>query len=121
MKRVLAVVLLSVLYCGEAYSGFIRYSQWTGFSPTDRAIYIAGVIDGLTGIAHGDYSARMAKHFEACIVKAQFTSQDIADNVLGYARGKPELHTKEVPYITVSYLWALCGDMPGNTEIHPKD
>jgi len=93
-----AVVLIALLVSPAARAEYMTYQKWSGMPEIYRTAYIAGVHD--SGL-HGK-----------CTQTSGMTDRQLAENVLNFAKSKPEYHTGSVLSALVAYLIAACGNPP---------
>jgi hypothetical protein len=112
--RTVGVLIALALISSPALADFFTFQQWAAMSELDRAVYIAGVFDSLVAPG-GDDEQRVRAirvHYSQCIGEAHMTARQLSENVLNYAKGRPEFHTGPVQDPLLNYLIAACGALP---------
>lgn len=113
MLRFLAVLFVSVAFWVQpAKAVFYSYSEWAALPEGLRTIYMSGAFDSLVTFANTPAGARGAMHYRNCVRDAQMTNDQLASNILNYAKDKPALHTKRATVAMLDYLVAACGLPP---------
>src|SRR3954452_142672 len=108
----LALILTSIMFSYEASSDFFSYATWAALPAHSRSLYIAGLIDGLMDgpiLVPSPSSVAIARHFYSCLSKANLTNNQLAENVLDYARSRPQFHGGLVVFPMIDYLKEVCG------------
>lgn len=103
-----AVVVFATLP-SMASASFFTFQEWAAMGPQQRAMYISGAYDTLTGIASNDADVRRVRHQVACLAKSKMNNSQLATNVLEFAKDKPKLQTGPVVGVLLEYLFAACG------------
>jgi len=80
----LALLLTSIMSFREASAAYLTYAEWAALPAPSRALYIAGLFDGLTTIATDDWEP-ITRHYDKCIEKAKLTNDQL-ENVLAYGQ-----------------------------------
>jgi hypothetical protein len=107
----LTLLLTSIMFFCEASAAYLTYAEWAALPAPSRALYIAGLFDGLTTIATNDWEP-ISRHYDRCIEKAKLTNDELAENVLAYGRSRPQFHAKPVAGAMINHLVELCGTPP---------
>jgi hypothetical protein len=107
----LALILTSIMFFREASAAYFTYAEWAALPAPSRALYIAGLFDGLTTIATDDWKT-ITRHYDTCMDKAKLTNDQLAENVLAYARSRPQFHATPVAGAMINYLIEVCGTPP---------
>jgi len=114
-----AVVLIALLVSPAARAEYMTYQKWSGMPETYRTAYIAGVHDsGLHGYDSdmtfilNEQPGKYSEHYYKCTQTSGMTDRQLAENVLNFAKSKPEYHTGSVLSALVAYLIAACGNPP---------
>jgi hypothetical protein len=112
-----AVVLIALLVSSAAQSYYATYQQWLAMSEGGRSAYIIGAFDGYLYddsqfFVSEQWQRDATFHYEMCLSKARMTSDQLAANVMNFARDKPDLHTQPVQHVLMNYLFAACGTAP---------
>src|SRR3954447_9826909 len=107
----LTLLLTSIMFFREASAAYLTYAEWAALPAPSRALYIAGVFDGLTTIATDDWEP-ITRHYDRCIEKAKLTNDQLAENVLAYEQSRPQFHAKPVAGAMISHLIEVCGTPP---------
>ena len=89
-SSILAAMLLAAAANFSAFSEFYTYSRWEALPTAQRAAYIAGAFDSLVGYGETDADQKTNVHYNNCIRRAQINNGQLAENVLAYARARPE-------------------------------
>jgi hypothetical protein len=105
MIRGTVAVLIALLVSSAAQANYFTYQEWLAKPAIVRAAYIAGALDSLVNYT----DPRIAMHYNNCIARAEMRSDQLADNVLNYARDKPSMQTGSVQHVLLDYLIAACG------------
>jgi hypothetical protein len=109
--RFFAIVLLLLVTPAHAQSVYLNYGQWEQL-PTDlRWIYVAGAFDALSVVTVPE-GLNAAMYYNQCVTKAGLSTQQLADNMKGYAGPQPDLQAKPVPIVLMHYLLSFCGRPP---------
>jgi len=106
-----ALILTSMVFFSEASAAYLTYAEWDSLPAPSRALYIAGLFDGLTTIATNDWEP-ITRHYDRCIEKAKLTNDQLAENVLAYGQSRPQFHAKPVAGAMINYLVEVCGTPP---------
>jgi len=104
----LATAISPVANAGQFYS----YRQWVALDDALRSVYIAGVFDSLLGIVKDRNDVPVTKHYDDCITRANMTNGQLADNVIAFVKGRPELQERSVSGALMNYLIVYCGPPP---------
>ena len=72
----------------------------------------AGAFDSLTSFGTGADQVGISRHYETCVRNAKMDLSQLTQNVIRFARDKPELHTGSVQLALLRYLIAACGQPP---------
>lgn len=104
----LAVALLTTLAV-PAGASFFSFQEWAAMRPQQRAMYIAGAYDTVTGLASNDADVRRVRHQVTCMANSRMNNNQLAANVLEFAKTKPKLQTGPVVGALLEYLFAACG------------
>ena len=107
----LALILTLMLFFREASAAYLTYAEWAALPAPSRALYIAGVFDGLTTIATDDWEP-ITRHYDRCIEKAKLTNDQLAENVLTYGQSRPQFYAKPVAGAMINHLVEVCGTPP---------
>jgi hypothetical protein len=91
----LVMILTSMMFFREASAAYVTYAEWAALPASSRALYIAGLFDGLTTIATDDWEP-ITRHYDRCIEKAKLTNDQLAENVLTYGQSRPQFYAKPV-------------------------
>jgi hypothetical protein len=105
------LILASMVFFREASAAYLTYAEWDSLPAPTRALYIAGLFDGLTTIATNDWEP-ITRHYDKCIEKAKLTNDQLAENVLAYGHSRPQFHAKPVAGAMINYLVEVCGAPP---------
>jgi hypothetical protein len=104
------MLIVMLLACGiaTAHAGFYTYSTWASLAPAARAAYIAGAYDSFVGFGT-EKDMKRIDHYNDCVARSQMNHFQLADNVLAYAKTRPEIQAHTVMRPLLAYLEALCG------------
>ena len=72
-----------------------------------RETYIAGAFDALTSFGTSEPEVEVSR--QLCVRNAKMELSQLTQNVVRFARDKPELHTSSVQLALLRYLIAACG------------
>ena len=111
MLRLICAFLIATSAVASA-GQFYSYPQWVAMDGPFRAIYIAGVFDSVLGIVRDRSDVPATKHYDDCISRANMTNGKLADNVIAFAKTRPELQERGVPAALINYLVTFCGAPP---------
>ena len=95
-------------------ANFYTYAEWLALNRTERETYLAGAFDSLTSFGTGADEVGISRHYETCVRNAKMDLSQLTQNVIRFARDKPELHTGSVQLALLRYLIAACGQPPAN-------
>ena len=118
----LTLLLTSMMFFREASAAYLTYAEWATLPAPSRALYIAGLFDGLTTIATDDWEP-ITRHYDRCIEKAKLTNDQLAESLLAYGQSRPQFHAKPVAGAMINYLVEVCGTPPqagGASPAAPK-
>ena len=110
MKSTMAAVMLIVL-TAPASANFYTLQEWSALSRTLRDNYIAGAFDSMITVGSDD-SEQVAVHYRNCVKGAKMSLDQLSDNVLRFAKSKPEVQAGPVQTALVRYLISACGEPP---------
>jgi hypothetical protein len=102
--------LIGSFECADAT--YFNYEQWEALPQDLQTFYIAGAVDSLITYARSAQELQKNKWYESCLMKAQMTDTQLAQNVRNYGAAHPEVQTQLVQYALVAYLMAACGSPP---------
>jgi hypothetical protein len=105
-----ALILLGPL--APVRANFYAYQEWVALNRAEREIYLAGAFDSLTSFGTGADEVGISHHYETCVRNAKMDLSQLTQNVIRFARDKPELHTGSVQLALLRYLIAACGQPP---------
>lgn len=112
MRLVLGCAILLVL-TGIAlaqFLNFVNYTQWDRLNEDDRAMYMAGAFDSLTGFSSGGVAGPL--HYSRCV--RPMTLRQLSENVRVFAFARPSLQNGTVQAALGTYLIERCGTPPQN-------
>jgi hypothetical protein len=104
--------LIAVLVSSAAQSNYVTYQKWLALNEISRTAYISGAYDSLVTFVESEQAGRNSLHYRTCIDTSKMTNFQLAENVLIFAKDKPELHTGSVQGALIKYLNAACGEPP---------
>jgi hypothetical protein len=88
--------IISLGSLGPTRANFYTYEEWVLLERVQRETYIAGAFDALTSFGTGEQEVEVSRHHELCVRNAKMDLSQLTQNVLRFARDKPELHTSSV-------------------------
>jgi hypothetical protein len=109
--RFFAIVLFLLVTPAHAQTLYLNYGQWEQLPEGLRWIYVAGAFDAISVITEPE-GLKAAMYYNQCVAKAGLSTQQLADNMKGYAGPQPDLQSKPVPFVLMYYLISLCGRPP---------
>ena len=112
-----AAVVALVITVASAQAAFFTYAEFEQMPAQHRALYIAGVFDAYVGTYMFDPAATQTQqHRMKCIGKTKMNNTQLADNVIAFARSRPDLQTgQDVLGALYSYLAVACPE-PAKTN-----
>jgi|SRR5262245_1121466 len=111
MLRLICSLLIAISTVANA-GQFYSYPQWEALDETHRAVYIAGLFDGLLGIVRDQDALPATKHYDDCITRANMSNGELADNVIAFVKTRPDLQRRSVSGALINYLVTFCGAPP---------
>jgi hypothetical protein len=90
-------------------AGFYKYSLWEAMPVGARAAYIAGAYDSFVTFAQTEEDQTMSVHYINCVRQSKMNIHQLADNVIAFAKTRPEMQAWPLQIPMASYLNALCG------------
>ena len=134
MRRGICLVVF-LLFCSVARAEdfsfiWLTYAQWERLSADDRAAYLAGAFDSLTGFGNGgagrvadafdslmgfanaDAGRKVAVHYSKCMRNAGMSLGQFSEKVLAFGLSRPDLQGTTVQRVLINYLIGLCGTPP---------
>jgi hypothetical protein len=106
------LIVLAALWVQPASAVFFNYSEWAALPEGPRAFYMSGAFDSLVTFADSPDGAVAGRHYQTCVAKSGMNNDQLARNILNYAKDKPALHTKRATHAMLDYLVAACGLPP---------
>jgi hypothetical protein len=103
--------IVVIALASPASATFYTYAQWSALPEYGRAMYIAGLYDGLVSIFRPE-DHWIASHYRQCIGDAKMTNGQLAENIRAYASARPNLQGQPVTGAFIAYLIQLCGKPP---------
>ena len=113
MKRVLTLVVLMAL-TSPAAANFYTLQEWSQLNRAQRENYIAGAFDSMITVGSGEESEKVALHYRDCVKGARMALSQLTDNVLRFAKSRPDVQTGPVQTALVRYLVSACGEPPAS-------
>jgi hypothetical protein len=111
MRFVIAGIIVLGLVA-PTRANFYTYQEWVALNRAERETYLAGAFDSLTSFGTGADEVGISHHYETCVRNAKMDLSQLTQNVIRFARDKPELHTGSVQLALLRYLIAACGQPP---------
>jgi hypothetical protein len=108
--RVVLAAVFSGLLMSSALANFYTLQEWSALNPSLRENYIAGAFDSLITVGTGEDSDTVAVHYRNCVKGAHMSLSQLSDNVLRFAKSKPEVQAGPVQTALVRYLISACGE-----------
>jgi hypothetical protein len=109
--RFFTITLFLLMTPAHAQNLYLNYGQWEQLPAEFRWLYVAGAFDALSVVTVPE-GLNAAIHYSQCVAKAGLSTQQLADNMKGYAGLQPDLQSKPVPIVLTYYLISLCGRPP---------
>jgi hypothetical protein len=111
------VILLAATAIAHG-GAFFKYSQWERLPEEAREMYLAGAFDTIVGIADVESpgSLKRSYHYQDCLNKSDMNLQQLTQNVIAFARARPELQGTWTQIALGQYLNTLCGLPPDGSR-----
>jgi len=110
--RFAIAALIALELLAPARANFYTYQEWLALNRAERETYLAGAFDSLTSFGTGADEVGISHHYETCVRNGKMDLSQLTQNVIRFARDKPELHTGSVQLALLRYLIAACGQPP---------
>lgn len=108
-----ALTVAVIVWSGHAVADYFTYSDWAELPKAARAYYMTGVFDALTGVVNSPRD-KYQRHYAECIASQHMGNIELSDNLFAYGSTRPEIQRRGVVGALISYLLALCGEVPAN-------
>jgi hypothetical protein len=105
------VVILMLVSSAQVHL-FFGYSDWERLPAEPRRMYLAGAMDSLLVYVSTDEQRKLSLHYSKCMFEARMSAGQLSDNVVAYAKTRPELQRDTAQAALINYLSALCGKVP---------